>query len=335
MPFRYEMHAPGADNVRRVDVDEVAPQPGQLKIRMRASSLNFHDFATLAGLIPGVKYPTAPLSDGCGEIAAIGAGVSGFVTGERVLPAFYPHWLDGKPSRRNKRDILGETMDGCLQEFLLIDANAVAMAPAQLSDLEAATLPCAGLTAWTALMEENMLTPEHTVLVQGTGGLSLAALQIAKAVGAKVAITSSSDEKLQRAKTLGADYLVNYKTHPDWESRVLELCGGVDIVIDAGGETTLGKTTRCTNHNGFIAVIGVLSGFDKAPMSVIEIMYKNLTVKGVTVGCVESLRRYCRFVEQHKIKPEISHVFPASELAQGVEVLTKGGHFGKIAINVD
>lgn len=335
MPFRYEMQAAGADNVRRVDVADAAPQAGQLKIRMRASSINFHDFATVAGLIPGVKYPTVPLSDGCGEIVAIGAGVSGFAVGERVLPAFYPHWLSGKPSRYAKRDILGETMDGCLQEFLLIDANAVVRAPPHLSDLEAATLPCAGLTAWYALMEDNQLGSEHTVLVQGTGGLSLAALQIAKAVGAKVAITSSSDEKLQRAKTLGADYLINYKTHTDWENKVLELSGGVDIVVDAGGQQTLGRAVRCTNNNGFIAVIGVLSGFDKAPMSVVEIMYKNLTIKGVTVGSVESLRRYCEFVERQQIKPVISHVLPAQALASGMDVLAQGGHFGKIAIQIE
>jgi NADPH:quinone reductase-like Zn-dependent oxidoreductase len=335
MPFRYEMQAAGADNVRRVEVEDAAPQAGQLKVRVRASSINFHDFATLLGLVPGVKYPTVPLSDGCGEIVAIGAGVTGFAIGEHVLPAFYPHWKRGKPSRQAKRDILGETMDGCLQEFLLIDASAVAKAPAHLSDMEAATLPCAGLTAWYALMEDNQLTDEHIVLVQGTGGLSLAALQIAKAVGAKVAITSSSDEKLQRAKTLGADYLINYKTHADWESKVLELTGGVDIVVDAGGQETLGRAVRCTRHNGFIAVIGVLSGFDKAPMSVVEIMYKNLTVKGVTVGSVESLQRYCGFVERHAIKPVISHVLPACNLAQGVDVLMKGAHFGKVAITVE
>jgi NADPH:quinone reductase-like Zn-dependent oxidoreductase len=335
MAFRYEMQAPGADNVRRVNSDEAAPAPGQVKIRIRASSLNFHDMATLVGLIPGIQYPTVPMSDGCGEIVAVGDGVSNFAKGERVLPAFYPQWRSGLPTRHNKRDILGETTDGCLQEFLLIDANSIAKAPSHLSDIEAATLPCAGLTAWSALMEENTLSAEHTVLVQGSGGLSLAALQIAKAVGAKVVVTSSSDEKLQRAKALGADFLVNYKTHAEWENEVLKLTGGVDFTIDGGGQETLGRAVRCSNYNGFIAVIGVLSGFDKAPMSVIDIMQKNLTVKGITVGSVESLQRYCRFITQHRIKPVISHELAASEIARGVELLAQGAHFGKIGIRVE
>jgi NADPH:quinone reductase-like Zn-dependent oxidoreductase len=335
MAFRYEMTAAGADQVQRVEVDDRAVSDTQVKVRIHASSMNFHDFVTLSGFIPTVRYPTVPMSDGCGEIVACGKAVSTLSVGDRVLPLFHPHWKQGRPNPDVKRDILGETVDGCLQEFLHIDADLVVKAPKNLSNAEAATLGCAGLTAWYSLMEEYTLLPEHTVLLQGTGGVSLAALQIAKAVGATVVITSSSDKKLKKAKAMGADYLVNYITHPNWEEKVNELTGGVNAALDTGGQNTLGRTVKCTKTDGFIAVIGVLSGFDSAPVSIIHVMQKNITLKGITVGCKESFDRFCRFVEAHDIRPVISHSYKASELAEAVKVMSGGSHFGKISIEVD
>ena len=335
MAFAYQMTAPGVENVARVEAEEVEPAAGELKVRITASSLNFHDLVTVTGLIPGLSYPRVPMSDGCGEVVAVGDGVSAFSAGDRVLPLFYPLWRSGRPTPDKKKLILGESIDGCLQEYLCISADSVVSAPAHMTDQQAATLVCAGLTAWYPLMEENRLQAHHTVLLQGTGGVSLAALQIAKAVGAKVAITSSSDEKLKRCEAMGADYLVNYLKSESWEEEVLTQTGGVDIALDTGGQNTLGRTVRCTRDDGFIAVIGVLGGFDAAPVSVIEVMQKNLAIKGITVGCRDSFDRLCRFTERHSIQPEISHVVPASQLDKAIETMGSGGHFGKIAVSVE
>ncbi|MDX1736174.1 MAG: NAD(P)-dependent alcohol dehydrogenase [Halioglobus sp.] len=335
MAFRYQMTAPGVENVIRTEVEAEPPGPGQVQVRIRASSLNFHDYVTVAGLIPGISYPRVPLSDGCGDITAVGEGVAGLGVGDRVLGLFYPLWHAGRPSRESKRLILGESADGCLQEYLNLDARSVVRAPANLADEEAATLVCAGHTAWYALMEECRLQAGQTVLVQGTGGVSLCALQLAKAVGATVVATSSSDAKLQRLRELGADHTINYGAHREWQEEVQRLTGGVDAVIDVGGEATLCKSFACANTDAFIAVIGVLSGFGAAPVSIIEVMQKNLNIRGITVGCAESLDRLCRFVEAHAISPVISHRLGAAELARGLELMQGGEHFGKIAIRVE
>lgn len=335
MAFRYEITGPGVASIARREVESAAPGPGEVRIRVRASSLNFHDYVTLTGLIPWIEYPRVPLSDGCGEIVAVGEGVTGYAVGERVITLFYPLWHAGRPSAAGKRLILGETADGCLQEYLNLDARSVARVPRHLSDAEAATLVCAGHTAWYALMEECRLRAGQTVLVQGTGGVSLFALQLAKAAGASVVATSSSDAKLERLRALGADHTINYREHPDWHERVRALTGGVDAVIDVGGQGTLGKSAACANTDGFVAVIGVLGGFGAAEVSIFDVMQKNLNLRGITVGCGESLARMCAWVAAHDIRPVISHSVAAGELARGVELMERGEHFGKIAVQVD
>lgn len=334
MAFRYEMTGPGVDQLRRTETEVEPPAPGEVQLRIRASSLNYHDYVTLSGLIPWIEYPRVPLSDGCGEITVVGEGVTGFKPGDRVVTLFYPLWRSGRPTAKSKGLILGETTDGCAQELLNIDAGAVARAPSNLDYEQAATLVCAGHTAWYALMEECRLQPGSTVLVQGTGGVSLFALQFARAAGASVIATSSSDDKLLKLRELGADHLVNYRENPDWEQQVLQRTGGVDAVIDVGGEATLGKSVACAGTDGFIAVIGVLSGFGAAQVSIFDVMQKNLTIKGITVGCAESLDRMCRFVEEHDIRPVVSHSLPLSELGQAMQLMETGGHFGKIGIGV-
>jgi len=335
MAFRYEMTGPGITSVRRTEVEVEAPAAGEVQVRMRASSLNFHDLVTLLGLIPGVEYPRVPLSDGCGDIVAVGEGVNQFTAGDRVISLFYPSWQSGRPDAGKKRLILGESTDGCLQEFINLPAESVVKAPSNVSDAQAASLVCAGHTAWYALVEEGALTAGQTVLVQGTGGVSLFALQIAKALGANVVATSSSDSKLARMRELGADHLVNYKEHPNWGEEVLRLTGGVDAVIDVGGETTLAQSVSCAKIDGFIAVIGVLGGFGDASVSIIEVMQKNLNLRGITVGCGQSLERFCRFVEEKALLPQISHTFPASDLEGALALMQDNAHFGKIAIAVD
>lgn len=335
MAFAYCMTAPGAENVERRDIEVNPPAPGEVQVAMEASTLNYHDLVTLMGFIPDIEYPRVPLSDSCGVIKAIGDGVSGFQVGDRVITLFHPLWQSGRPSRGKKKLILGENTDGCLQEMLNIKADAVVRAPTHLNAVQAASMVCAGHTAWYALMEEHALASDQTVLVQGTGGVSLFALQIAKAAGATVIATSSSDEKLEQLRALGADHTVNYSKHVDWEQEVLRMTGGVDVTLDVGGEATLGRTIACTNTDGFIAIIGILSGFGNAEMSVIEMMQKNLTIKGITVGCGESLARFGEFVTAHNITPVVSHELHAADLGKGLELMQGGKHFGKIGINVN
>ncbi|NND66043.1 MAG: NAD(P)-dependent alcohol dehydrogenase, partial [Halioglobus sp.] len=214
MAFRYAMTAGGVDNISRIEADMPAPGPGEVQVRLKGSSLNFHDYVTLAGLIPWIEYPRVPLSDGAGEIVAVGEGVTQYQPGDRVVTLFYPHWHAGRPTAKSKELILGETTDGCAQELLNLDVRSVARAPAHLGDPAAATLVCAGHTAWYALMEECGIGAGDAVLVQGSGGVSLFALQFAKAVGATVVATSSSDHKLERLGELGADHLINYASTP-------------------------------------------------------------------------------------------------------------------------
>lgn len=335
MAFRYAMTAGGVANIARAEADVAPPGPGEVQVRLRGSSLNYHDYVTLTGLIPWLEYPRVPLSDGAGEIVAVGAGVTAFRPGDRVVTLFYPLWHAGRPTAQSKGLILGETTDGCAQELLNLDARSVATAPAHLDDPAAATLVCAGHTAWYALVEECGIGAGDTVLVQGSGGVSLFALQFAKALGATVLATSSSDAKLERLRELGADHLVNYASNPDWEQAVLRDCGPVNAVIDVGGEATLGRSVACAATDGFIAVIGVLSGFGAAQVSIFDVMQKNLTIKGITVGCGESLERMCRFVEREGIEPVISHRMPVAELAQACALLESGGHCGKIAFSVE
>ncbi|MFK7976222.1 MAG: NAD(P)-dependent alcohol dehydrogenase [Halioglobus sp.] len=335
MAFAYCMTAPGAENVERRDIDVAPPGPGEVQLDLQASTLNYHDLVTLMGFIPNIDYPRVPLSDGCGVITAIGEGVSGFAVGDSAITLFHPLWRSGRPSRANKRLILGENIDGCLQEKLNISAAAVVKAPTHLNPIQAASLVCAGHTAWYGLMEEHALAADHTVLVQGTGGVSLFALQIAKAIGATVVATSSSDAKLEQLRALGADHTVNYTTHTDWEQEVLRLTGGVDVTMDIGGEATLGRTIACTNTDGFIAVIGILTGFGSAEMPVIDVMQKNLTIKGITVGCGDSLARFSEFVSQHTIEPIVSHELTAAQLSEGLALMQGGKHFGKIGFTVE
>lgn len=334
MAFRYEMTAPGVENVVRATANVQPPEADQVRLHLSASSLNFHDWVTLSGFIPWVEYPRVPLSDGCGVVDQLGGSAGLFSVGDRVLTAFYPHWLSGRPSANVRRDILGETVDGCLQEYLCLNEHSLALAPSHMTDVEAATLPCAGLTAWSALVEEGRLTAGQTVLVQGTGGVALAGLQIAKAMGAQVVLTSSSDEKLEKARALGADVLINYRRYPEWEKQVLDATGGVDLVVETGGQETLSRSVACTRHDGFIAIIGVLTGHEYARVSITAVMQKNIGIKGITVGSVESLDRYCRFTERHQIRPVVSHVFDAGELAGALAVMAQGQHFGKVGITI-
>jgi NADPH:quinone reductase-like Zn-dependent oxidoreductase len=313
-------------------VDE--PGDGQALVKVNASSLNYHDNVNLMGLLPG-PWPRVPMSDGAGEVVAVGPGVDALRVGQRVMGAFHPGWLDGPPTPEAKRELPGDTCDGWLQQYRVADAAGLVPTPDHLSDVEAATIPCAGVTAWSAL-EEAGIGEGDVVVTQGTGGVSLFAVQLARARGATVILTSSSDDKLKIGSELGATHLVNYRKTPAWEAEVKRLTGGrgADLVIELGGPATLAQSLHSARMGGTIAVIGVLSGFDMASIAVAEVMLNNLRVIGITVGSVRAHRELCEVITRTGIKPHISDVFGWKRLDDAVAVMRAGGHVGKIALTI-
>ncbi|MGB8390441.1 zinc-dependent alcohol dehydrogenase family protein [Mycobacterium sp.] len=310
------------------------PGPGQVLVKVKATSLNFLDKVNLMGLIPG-PVPRVPMSDGAGEIVAIGPGVDRLQPGQRVMGAFHPGWLDGPPTPEAKRKLPGDSEDGWLQQYRVTDATGLVRTPDHLTDVEAATVPCAGVTAWSALVEAN-IGEGDVVVTQGTGGVSFFAVQLARALGATVILTSSSDDKLKIGSDLGATYLINYRKTPEWEAEVKRMTGGrgADLVVDLGGPATLAQSMRSARMGGTVAVIGVLSGFDMAPIPVPELMLKNLRVIGITAGSVRTHRDLCELMSGAGIKPHISHVFDWERLEEAVGVMRAGEHVGKIALTI-
>ncbi|OBI94138.1 NAD(P)-dependent alcohol dehydrogenase [Mycobacterium sp. 1245805.9] len=327
------MPGPGAP-LETVDRPVDEPGPGQALVRVRASSLNFHDNVNLMGLLPG-PWPRVPMSDGAGEVVAVGPEVDGLQIGDRVMGAFHPGWLDGPPTPESKRELPGDTEDGWLQQYRVADAAGLVRTPGHLSDVEAATVPCAGVTAFSALMEANIGAGD-VVVTQGTGGVSLFTVQLARALGATVILTSSSDDKLKIGSELGATHLVNYRETPNWEAEVKRLTAGrgADLIVDLGGPATVAQSVHSARVGGTVAVIGVLSGFDTAPISVAEVMLNNLRIVGITVGSVRAHRALCELISATGIKPHISHTFDWQQLDEALAVMRAGEHVGKIAITI-
>lgn len=327
------MTGPGAA-VQTVERSVDQPGAGQVLVKVTASSLNFHDNINLMGLLPG-PWPRVPMSDGAGEVVAVGPGVDGLQVGQRVMGAFHPGWLDGPPTPEAKRELPGDSCDGWLQQYRVADVTGLVRTPDHLSDVEAATIPCAGVTAWSALVEAD-IGEGDAVVAQGTGGVSLFTVQLARALGATVILTSSSDDKLEVGSDLGATHLINYRTTPEWETEVKRLTAGrgADLVVDLGGPKTLAHSLHATRMGGTVAVIGVLSGFDMVPIAVAEVMLNNLRVIGITVGSVRAHRELCDLISKTAIKPHISHVFDWENLAEAVQVMRAGEHIGKIALTI-
>jgi NADPH:quinone reductase-like Zn-dependent oxidoreductase len=327
------MTGPG-EPVQTVERPVDEPGPGQVLVKVNASSLNFHDNINLMGLLPG-PWPRVPMTDGAGEVVAIGPGVDELRLGDRVMGAFHPGWHDGLPTPEAKHEVPGDNCDGWLQQYRVADVTGLVRTPERLSDVEAATIPCAGVTAWSALVEAN-IGEGDVVVTQGTGGVSLFAVQLARTRGATVILTSSSDDKLKVGSDLGATHLVNYRTSPDWETEVKRLTDGrgAKLVVDLGGPATLAHSLHSAAMGGTIAVIGVLSGFDMASIAVAEVMLNNLRVIGITVGSVRAHREMCEVVSKAGIKPQISHVFDWEQLDEAVRVMRAGEHVGKIALTI-
>ena len=312
------------------------PGPGEVLVNLRALSLNFRDLLVVQGKYnPRMKLPRVPVSDGAGEVVAVGEGVSAWKTGDRVVIPFMPEWREGPLSAAAVASALGGDVDGLLREFAVIPAAALLPIPPHLSFEQAATLPCAGVTAWNGLFASGNLRPGQTLLLQGTGGVSLFGLPFGKAAGATTILISSSDAKLERARSLGADHTLNYKTEPAWDKRVLELTGGrgVDLTLEVGGTGTLSKTCRATTFAGHISLIGVLAGIE-GEVQIGHILHKALTVRGIYVGSREMFEAMNAAIVQHKLEPVMDRVFSFDESVAAFRHFETGQHFGKIVIRL-
>jgi NADPH:quinone reductase-like Zn-dependent oxidoreductase len=318
-------------------VERALPKTGprQALVKMRALSLNYRDLMVVKGLYPGLRTPLVPVSDGVGEVVAVGEGSTRFKVGQRVAGIFRQKWLTGSLDRSNVRSALGGDLDGVLAEQVLFDEEGLVAAPEHLTDEEAATLPCAGVTAWNALVCAGEVKAGDTVLVQGTGGVSIFALQFARLLGARVIVTSSSDEKLERARSLGASDVVNYKTTPDWDAKALELTGGlgVDHVVEVGGAGTLNKAMRCARIGAHISLIGILSGAS-AEMLIPLALVKELRLQGIYVGSREMLEAMNRAISLHRLRPVVDRVFAFEEAREALRYMESAAHFGKIVIRL-
>jgi len=321
----------GLEHLKLVELPEPEPGHGEIRLKMTAASLNYRDLATIQ--YGGHRLPLVPLSDGCGLVEAVGPGVTRVAVGDRVITQFFQGWHSGAPTAEGLATALGGSLDGCLSEKLVLNQEGVTKAPASLSDVEAACLPCAGLTAWRGLQDGGLRSGD-VVVVQGTGGVSIFALQFAKAAGATVIATSSSDAKLERAKALGADHLINYKTTPDWAKAVRKLTGGVgaDNVIEVGGAGTLVQSLNAVRVGGHIAVIGILAGISQ-DVPVPLIFSKNARIGGISVGSREMTEAMCRAIEANGIKPVVDKVLPFTDAVAALELMKGQSHFGKIALS--
>ena len=323
----------GLERLELVELpDPGEPRAGEVRVRVHASSLNYHDLNVVQGQM---RAPDGriPMSDGAGVVEVVGPGVTEFAPGDRVVSTFFPQWLDGGPTIADFTSVPGDGVDGFAREVVVLPTTAFTHAPAGYSHAEAATLTTAGLTAWRALVVDGGLKAGESVLVLGTGGVSIFALQFAKAMGATVIATSSSDEKLERCKKLGADEGINYRTEAEWGKRVAALTGGrgVDHVIEVGGPGTLAQSIRAARVGGHIALIGVLTGV-AGDVPTAMLMRKQQRLQGLIVGSRQQQMDMIRAIEAIGLKPVIDRSFPLEEIAEAFRLQKAGGHFGKIAL---
>jgi NADPH:quinone reductase-like Zn-dependent oxidoreductase len=332
----YEIQQFGIENLAVVERETPAPKATEVVVKFHAASLNYRDLMMVKGFYnPKLKMPLVPLSDGAGEVVAVGENVTKWKIGDRVSPIFMQGWIDGEIEFKKARTALGGDLDGVLREFGAFDENALVRIPDHLSDEEAATLPCAAVTAHHALMVSGSLKPDDSVLIIGTGGVSIFALQFASAFGARTIVTSSSNEKLNRAKELGAADLINYKEHEDWDKNILDLTEkrGVDHVIEVGGAGTIQKSLRAVKMGGHIAVIGALSG-GEGEISPVSILMKSIKMQGIFVGSRQMFEDMNRLICQHNLKPVVDRVFGFDELPDALRYMESGSHFGKIVVKI-
>jgi NADPH:quinone reductase-like Zn-dependent oxidoreductase len=328
------LQAPGGlDRLRPVDLpDPGDPGPGELRVRIHASSLNYHDYSVVSGRVPA-EDGRIPMSDGAGVVEAVGEGVAGFATGDHVVSCFFPLWQDGPAEVGDFKTVPGDGVDGYAREIVVRPATWFTRAPSGFSHAEAATLTTAGLTAWRALVVDGGLKAGDTVLVLGTGGVSVFALQFAKMMGARVIATSSSDAKLERVRVLGADHTINYRQHPDWGQKVQDWTGGrgVDHVIEVGGPGTLPQSIAAVRIGGHISLIGVLTGrAGEVPTALL--MARQARLQGLIVGNHRHQADLVRAIDATGFRPVIDRSFPLDGIADAFRHEEAGRHFGKICL---
>ncbi len=322
----------GLDALKIEERPTPTPNQGEVVVKWHATSLNFHDYLVAVG---GIKVPMGrvPMSDGAGEITAVGEGVSNWKVGDKVMSMFFPYWTEGRPSLEKTVGIMGETLDGCMTEFSRLPANAITRIPKGYSYAEAATLPCAALTAWRGLIVEGNMKPGDKVLIEGTGGMSIFALQIAKAAGARIFATTSSETKAERLAEMGAEFVVNYKEDERWGKTIFKHSeGGVDHVLDVGGGSTMRQSIEATAIGGHIASIGILGNGRKGEITFPKLFFKHLRMTGLAVGSREMQEDMVASIDINGLKPIIDKSFGFDELGDAFRYQASGGHFGKIVL---
>jgi NADPH:quinone reductase-like Zn-dependent oxidoreductase len=321
-------------NVKLVEEDALEPKPDELLVRIRANSLNFHDLMVVLGKIPCADG-RIPMTDGGGEVIAVGDDVEDFKTGDVVVSTFYPNWLGGEATPAVKWKVPGESVDGYAREYACMPAHAFTKAPAGYTPAEAATLTCAGVTSWRGLVVAGQVKPGDTVLILGTGGVSLFALQFAKAAGAQVIATSSSEEKLEKLKRLGADEVINYKAVPEWGQKAKDLTDGrgVDHVIEVGGPATLAQSITACRTGGHIALIGLLTGFT-GEVSIPALFSNQIRVSGISIGSRADQEDMIRAITVNRLKPIIDRRFPLQEICDAFKYYESQMHFGKVCLEL-
>lgn len=327
------VNADGIEGLHLADVPTPAPGPGEVLVRVRANSINYRDLSTILDPEPrGIPYPRVPNSDGAGDVVEVGADVSGFRPGDRVAGCFFNRWIDGSVTPAAMASAMGGAIDGMLAEYVVLPQDALVHIPSHLSHAEAACLPCAALTAWHSLMHVGQINAGDTVLLLGTGGVSVFALQFAVMQGARVIMTSSSDEKLARARKLGAWQTVNYRDNPSWDDIAVAVTNGrgVDHVVETGGGGTLAQSISAVRVGGSIGLIGVLSGGQIDPTS---IMRKSIRLQGIYVGSRAMFERMNRAIEANALLPVIDRSFDFEDAQAAYRHMQGAAHFGKIVID--
>jgi NADPH:quinone reductase-like Zn-dependent oxidoreductase len=331
----WQLQAFGRENLALNDIPEPTPGPGEALVRISSVSLNYRDKLLYDGNYnPHLQFPVTQVADAVGEVVAIGPDTTRVKVGDRVVTNYCTRWIDGAPTSKESLYTLGNVIPGALAEYLILTENALALAPAYLTNDEAAALPCAGLTAWYSLVEQGGLASGQTVLLQGTGGVSLFGLQIAAALGATTIITSSSDEKLARAKSFGATHTINYKTHPEWQEEALALTNqrGVDHILEVVGGPNLARSLKAIRPEGQIAIIGIIEGFD-AIIPLFGVIQKQAVIRGISVGPLRALERMLKKFDEIKLHPVIDTVYSFNDAREAFNHLERGA-FGKIVIRV-
>ena len=330
----FEINEFGIDKLAAATREVPEPGPGQVLVKFHAASLNYRDLMVVSGTYnPRMKLPSIPLSDAAGEVVALGGEVSKWKAGDRVCSTVIPAWIDGEPSAAKSKSAIGAgNSDGVLMEYAAFDEDALVAVPEHLSFGEAATLPCAAVTAWNALVVSGRVKAGDTVLTLGTGGVSVFAVQLAKYFGARVIATSSSNEKLERVRKLGADETINYGENEDWDKTVLDLTGGagVDHVIEVGGMGTLARSAKAVRVGGHIALIGALNM--SGEFNPIPVFMKGIRVQGIFVGSRQMFEDMNSVIATAMLRPVIDREFAFDEIRDALSYMQSGSHFGKIAI---